>query len=76
MNPIEIHWLDSTYSSGWVDMSGGLAQLEITTIGYLVNEDDESYTVTSSLMASGDCCFSPIRIPKVAVTGVWDIKLH
>lgn len=70
-----IDWLDSTGGGGWRSIEGlGRAMLECRSVGFLVHEDDESVTVSASLASLGNAD-EPIRIPKVSITGRWEIEV-
>ena len=68
----KIHWVDSTISHGWVYKSDyKAADLNVYGIGYLIHEDENSYTFTPHI---GDCCFdSPMCIPKQAIINMKEI---
>ncbi len=74
---VEIHWVDSMGDKeGWQDRDYMKDQdMRIRTVGLLVAEDHESYTVSASQSFNNDTVDHPMKIPKVAVTGCWEIKL-
>lgn len=75
MTPILIEWIDSIGSDGWVDLDAiDNDSMIITTLGYLIREQEDSYVVSSSVSQLG-VCNAPIRIPKIAVLDVWKLEI-
>ncbi len=74
---IEIHWVDSMGDKGgWQDKDYMEDQdMRMRTVGLLVAEDYESYTVSATQSFNDGTVDHPMKIPKVAVTGCWEINL-
>ena len=72
---VEIHWVDSMGDKeGWQDQDYMEdCDMRIRTVGLLVAEDHESYTVSANHCFNNDTVDHPIKIPKVAVTDIWEI---
>lgn len=73
--PVMIRWVDSTSRFGWFsrDTIKADCDLLVETLGYLIDETDDSYLVTMSF--SADQVDSPMQIPKGAVTGFWELTI-
>jgi hypothetical protein len=72
---VEIRWIDSgtAYENGWENKEAILraAKLhEISTIGWLIGEDDFAYIVCTSYDQDNETFFGTQVIAKPAVTGV------
>ena len=78
MKLVEIHWLDSMgcAEAGWFcpDTLDD-CDMTIQTFGWLVDETDNGYIVSSHRVIGNDTVYSPLKIPKVAVVGFWEIKI-
>lgn len=73
---VEIHWVDSMDGRGWQNNDYMVdCDMGCRTVGLLVAEDDESYTVSTSQCLDNGQVVSPIKIPKVAVINYWEINL-
>ena len=76
--PVYVKWVDSTAKIGWYDAENlkGLC-LECITLGFLVYEDDDLITVSSSISyAEGgkpNSVSDPMSIPRVAIRDMWYI---
>ena len=74
----KIKWVDSSLTHGWRQLDEyKKPDLECVTVGYLIESNDRSVTIASSL-----CCADPdgsdqacqfITIPSVAITGIWSM---
>jgi len=74
---IEIHWVDSMGQTGWQEKDYmNNCNMRMRTVGLLVSEDHESYVVSASQCLNNDHVDCPIKIPKVAVIGCWEIKIR
>ena len=72
MKVLLIRWIDSTRNAcGWTT-SNDIDLIEIETIGFCVEEDDEKYTITSTVGSEGDF-FDAFMIPKGCVKEVHTI---
>ena len=74
--PVLIYWVESTSRYGWMSRTDTKADCNLTakTLGYLIDETDDSYLVTPSVCL--DQVDSPIQIPKVAVTNIWELTIE
>lgn len=74
-----IKWVDSSFQgpAGWEDLPLKAIPMDCLSLGFLVAEDDLSYTVSTSLCASDppSQAFTPHRIPKCSVTSYKEITL-
>ncbi len=72
---VEIHWLDSMSVYGWkhIDDDRKAPDLRCKTIGWVLNDDEDSVTVTSSF--SKYSVLSKITIPKASITAWWTVVL-
>lgn len=78
MTLVEIHWLDSVghATAGWRTPDAlEDFDMKIETVGWLVQETEDAYVVSASRMCDGEGVYSPLKIPKVAVTGIWELEL-
>lgn len=80
---VEIYWVDSYTSIGWFSYEEGEspnpftvdgAKKEIRSIGFLLHEDDDTITISTS-MSQSHAYISPLSIPKVAVTRYYQWKV-
>lgn len=77
MKLVEIHWIDSVgFEGGWCqpDVLED-TDMVVNTIGFLVDETEHGYTISSSEFLCNGTVHSPLKIPKVSVIGLWEIKL-
>lgn len=74
---VEIHWLDSVGLAGWKSPEDWLRDASMIhhSVGWLVDETDDSYIISSSIGECHDDAYAPFKIPKVAVTGFWKLEL-
>lgn len=75
MKKVEIHWTDSIGGMGWkvVDHMND-CDMRMETIGWLANETEDAYVVSTSVCLENGEVHSPFKIPKAAVTGFWEIQ--
>lgn len=79
MTIVQIEWLDSFRTHGWLDAEDATSRKEMDcyTIAYLVSENDKSITVATSHDGNDDPKFlDPLTIPRVAIVGYWEIELE
>ena len=75
-----IHWLDSTGWNRWQDVDDFLKteipddNMTCESIGWIIHEDDDSISIAGSRTAH-DQIDGVIRIPKVAIVGVWEVYI-
>lgn len=76
--PVYVKWVDSTAEMGWFGLGKlkGMC-LECVTLGFLVYEDDDLITISSSISyAEGgkpNSVSDPMSIPRVAIRDMWYI---
>ena len=74
MTVVEVHWIDSAGTDGWVDRKDASAEADayttITTIGYLLDETTRSITISSSVGKGS--VHAPLTIPKRAIDHMWE----
>lgn len=76
MKLVEIHWLDSMGAHSWREPDHlDTVDMTIHTIGWLVNETDSFYVVSASRCVENNDVYAPLKIPKCAVKGFWNIDL-
>jgi hypothetical protein len=63
---VYLEWIDSCAHRGWNDPIDLLSR--IVTVGWLVREDHESVTVSTSYDQTSDNFADQMVIPKVAIT--------
>lgn len=69
---VEIEWLDSHCNLNWErDEECNPPDLLCTSIGFLLHEDDESVSITTTLCKHQ--AFDPLTIPQRAVIRMWTI---
>lgn len=74
MLKVEINWVDSMGGFGWKSPDHmDDCDIRIQTIGWLVNETKDAYIVSTSVCLDNGDVHAPFKIPKVAVTGIWEI---
>ncbi len=72
---VEIHWVDSMGLPGWQNQDlMANCDMKVRTVGLLVTEDHESYTVSANQCLDNGQVDSPMKIPKMSVTDIWEIK--
>ncbi len=73
---VEIFWDDSTRANGWCDPDelSGKEKTSCTSIGYVVSEDDETITISTSYHRNSKQFIDPLTIPKCAITGMWEYQ--
>jgi len=75
MNLVKVDWIDSETHMGWESAAEFMDKLNtVTTVGYLVYENEEQITIASSYDPEAEHYNSVIRIPKVCVTNREEIK--
>ena len=68
---VEIHWVDSMGLNDWVEPDSlNEVSNTIETIGYLINETEDAYIVSSSRVKETEEVNAPIKIPKVSIFGI------
>lgn len=71
-----IHWNDSISGGGWKDRDYAEDfDMQIQTIGWLIQDLPDSYVVSAHVSNVCGDPHSPMKIPKSAVTGFWEIEL-
>lgn len=66
MKIIAVEWVDSSSMSGWVKRNELCCDsLIITSVGYLIEENDDNIVITSSYNV--DEYISPLTIPKCSI---------
>lgn len=74
MKIVEIKWIDAIGDGGWCDLDNhSNKNMMIHTMGFLVDEDKDSVTVSAHLSGLGHCD-NPMRIPKLAILERYEIK--
>lgn len=73
-----IEWIDSTTHSGWRNIDSiGNEELTCKSIGWIVNENDESITLSSSVDSLIDekiqHCVDAMTIPRIAIVLMQEI---
>lgn len=71
-----IEWIDSQQYEGWVMKEeilrkSDVANMEVSTIGFLLYEDDKIIITADSI--SKNCVNSPMTIPKIAIVSMIEI---
>lgn len=62
----EITWVDSCGAHGWSDKARAANEsMTIRSIGFVVHDDKESITISTSTNPSS--CHSPVTIPRIAI---------
>ncbi len=62
-----IHWLDSDRDDGWVEVTDDKPMNVCKSVGYLISENEESVSISTTICQSGPQWLSPLRIPKCAI---------
>lgn len=80
---VYVEWLDSMSVSGWlaprdIEEACGNGALQCETLGFLVNENDHSVTVSASISLCDDgetinSASDPITIPWCAITNIREV---
>ena len=71
-----IHWNASMGGAGWRDRDSVKEyDMRIQTIGWLIQDLPDSYVVSSHVSNQHGDPYSPLKIPKSAVIGFWEITL-
>ncbi len=70
-----IHWVDSASTDSiWIEPEASMVPtLKCKSIGWLVGEDEESITIAAHWHR--DEVGGNMTIPKVAITGQWEITI-
>lgn len=72
-----IYWNDSTSAYGWKDRNDvEKFDIGVHTIGWLIQDLPDSYTISSHASDDGTEVDSPMKIPKTSVTGFWRLELE
>lgn len=72
---VHIRWIDSGSSSGWCLMPVPKLELNIETIGFVLEEDEERIVVTTSVSDMG-CAMDPLAIPKCCILEMYDVEIN
>jgi len=73
---VMIHWVDSTSAYGWKDINSTEDfDMGVHTMGWLIQDLPDSYVISAHVSDDGTQVDSPMRIPKVSVTGFWEMNL-
>lgn len=72
-----IEWQDSCSTGGfWVGREGAVTKdLSISSIGWLIDETENSVTIGSHCGKAFDMVAGHVTIPKCAITGRWEIEV-
>ena len=73
---VYLEWVDSDHDPGWQDTDKVKAKrvvVPVPSVGFIVCEDDNSITITSSV--APDEVLSPLTIPKNAITKRRKVRL-
>ena len=69
-----VEWVDSVHYNGWTAMEElPIHDLNCRSVGWLIAEDEESITIIAH--DGGKNAMGDMTIPKVAITGRWEITL-
>lgn len=66
-----VEWIDSTGDSGWRVYEK--LDMRCTTVGFLVAEEEDSFSFAPSFAHGTDAWDDRIQIPKIAITGMWEL---
>lgn len=64
---VYLEWLDSASAPSWNYKDEMQKPQTIVSVGWVVSEDDQAITITTSESSTGHACHSPLSIPKVAI---------
>ena len=70
MDIVYVEWIDSSRTGGWTSGREAVIpyeKLACESIGFLVNDSEDSITITSSLAMPERGCLNALTIPKCAI---------
>jgi len=71
---VEVKWIDAIGDGGWCSFDyHSNRNMMIHSAGFLVHEDNETITVSSSISGAGHCD-NPMRIPRVCIVEYYEIE--
>lgn len=71
-----VEWVDSYGSGGWRQIEDArVDDLRIASIGFLIHEDDQAITISTSLTPKGSTN-DPLTIPRCAITKLQKVSFQ